>query len=160
MKHQFLHPIGVRITEVDSARLTAEDVDEVATLLARHGVAVMPDHEIDDNQFPCVSSFLRRADVHRRTLFSDQYGAYYTLPAEIRADIDGRFVTHVVTGLDGFENVSAKHPLVRVHPISGPATASCTAEWSPSVEHHIPIGRFCWGTGGLFGKVVDHRTDG
>ncbi|WP_186628797.1 TauD/TfdA family dioxygenase [Rhodococcus sp. BP22] len=172
MKHQVLHPIGVRITELDPARLTAEDVEEFATLLARHGVAVLPDHEIDDDQFlaflrsfgdlmftegerpvagypdlnvisnvgratPPKSTFhvdttyiehppaytsLRAVEVPTtggQTLFSNQYEAYDSLPAEIRADIDGRIVTHVVTGLDGFEDVSAKHPLVRVHPISG-----------------------------------------
>ncbi|MCZ4076798.1 TauD/TfdA family dioxygenase [Rhodococcus sp. H36-A4] len=172
MKHEILRPIGVRITEVDPARLSAEDLDEFVTLLARHGVAVMPDREIDDDQFlaflrsfgdlmftegespvagypdlnvisnvgrstPPKSTFhvdttyiehppaytsLRAVQVPTtggQTLFSNQYDAYDTLPAEIRADIDGRTVTHVVTGLDGFEDVSARHPLVRVHPISG-----------------------------------------
>lgn len=55
------------------------------------------------------------------TIFSDQYGAYDTLPADIRDDLDGRTITHVVTGLDLDEDQesSAVHPLFRRHPVSG-----------------------------------------
>ena len=54
------------------------------------------------------------------TLFSNQYAAYQTLPRRLRAELEGRTVRHVVTGLtlDDSEESSAEHPLFRVHPVS------------------------------------------
>ncbi|TPG27400.1 TauD/TfdA dioxygenase family protein [Mycolicibacterium hodleri] len=56
-----------------------------------------------------------------QTLFTNQYAAYETLPAKIRSWLDGRTVTHVVTGLelDEGQEASAVHPLFRIHPIAG-----------------------------------------
>ena len=54
------------------------------------------------------------------TLFSNQYAAYETLPARVRAELACRTVRHVVTGLalaEG-EQTTAVHPLFRTHPIS------------------------------------------
>jgi taurine dioxygenase len=56
-----------------------------------------------------------------QTLFTNQYAAYETLPRRVRGWLDGRTITHVVTGLDldeGQES-SAVHPVFRVHPRSG-----------------------------------------
>ncbi|MGC2655428.1 MAG: TauD/TfdA family dioxygenase [Mycobacterium sp.] len=55
------------------------------------------------------------------TLFTNQYLAYQTLPAQIREQLRGRFIRHVVTGLElgPDEETSASHPIFRVHPISG-----------------------------------------
>lgn len=55
------------------------------------------------------------------TLFSNQYLAYETLPPELRRQLDGRTITHVVTGLelDDTHETSAEHPIFREHPVSG-----------------------------------------
>lgn len=55
------------------------------------------------------------------TLFTNQYAAYETLPARIRGWLDGRTVTHVVTGLEleAEQEASAVHPIFRVHPVTG-----------------------------------------
>lgn len=61
------------------------------------------------------------------TLFTNQYRAFETLPAEVRARLEGRTIRHVVTGIDpsnlgdGDER-SAEHPVFRRHPISGRIT--------------------------------------
>ncbi|MBF4160267.1 TauD/TfdA family dioxygenase [Nocardioides sp. CBS4Y-1] len=55
------------------------------------------------------------------TLFSDQYAALDTLAPDLRAAVEGRTATHVVTGVDPGpgEQRSAEHPLVRPHPRTG-----------------------------------------
>jgi taurine dioxygenase len=55
------------------------------------------------------------------TLFTNQYRAFETLPEEVRSKLDGRTITHVVTGLDLDEDdeTAAEHPVFRPHPISG-----------------------------------------
>ncbi len=55
------------------------------------------------------------------TLFTDQYRAFDTLPADVRATLDGRTITHVVTGLElgPDDESSAEHPVFRRHPLSG-----------------------------------------
>lgn len=56
-----------------------------------------------------------------QTLFTNQYAAFESLPSRVRDWLDGRTVTHVVSGLHpgaGAET-SAVHPLCLVHPISG-----------------------------------------
>lgn len=73
---------------------------------------------------PPAYTALRAVEIPERggqTLFSDQYAALDTLPADVRANLAGRRVTHVVTGLnlrDGEES-SATHPIFRAHPRSG-----------------------------------------
>ncbi len=55
------------------------------------------------------------------TLFTNQYRAYDTLPAEVRDRLAGRTIRHVVSGLDlgpGAET-AAEHPVFRRHPVSG-----------------------------------------
>ena len=56
-----------------------------------------------------------------QTLFSNQYRAWDTLPEDLRADLETRTMTHVVTGLDLPDDAetSAEHPVVSVHPITG-----------------------------------------
>lgn len=55
------------------------------------------------------------------TLFSNQYLAFDTLPDDLRRQLDGRSITHVVTGVELGEDdeKSAEHPVFREHPLSG-----------------------------------------
>ncbi|MEO6881458.1 MAG: TauD/TfdA family dioxygenase [Mycobacteriaceae bacterium] len=55
------------------------------------------------------------------TVFTNQYRAYDTLPTRLRDRLDGRTITHVVTGLElgPDDETSAEHPVFRRHPISG-----------------------------------------
>jgi taurine dioxygenase len=55
------------------------------------------------------------------TMFSDQRRALATLPVEVRERIEGRAITHVVTGLelDDDAETSAEHPIIRAHPRTG-----------------------------------------
>lgn len=54
------------------------------------------------------------------TLFTNQYRAYETLSPELREDLEGRRIKHVVSGLDLGEDdeTEAEHPVFRPHPIS------------------------------------------
>jgi taurine dioxygenase len=55
------------------------------------------------------------------TLFTNQYRAHDTLPADVRVLLEGRTVRHVVSGLelDGDAETEAEHPVFRRHPVSG-----------------------------------------
>ncbi|MBW0117125.1 TauD/TfdA dioxygenase family protein [Pseudonocardia abyssalis] len=55
------------------------------------------------------------------TQFTNQYRAFDTLAPALRAELAGRTVTHVVTGLDLADDAetSAEHPVFRRHPRSG-----------------------------------------
>jgi taurine dioxygenase len=55
------------------------------------------------------------------TLFTNQYRAYDTLPADVRERLRGRTIRHEVTGLDlgPDDETAAEHPVFRPHPISG-----------------------------------------
>jgi hypothetical protein len=54
------------------------------------------------------------------TQFTDQYHAADTLPDDLRGRVEGRTITHVVTGVDPVEGESsAEHPVLRPHPLSG-----------------------------------------
>ncbi len=169
-----LAPVGARVHGVAVGALDAAAVSRMRTLLAGHGVLILPRQRCDDADFvrflqsfgelrfttgetpvphqpllnvitnagrsrPPRSSFhvdtsylrcppaytaLRAVTVPERgghTLFTDQYAAYRTLPARLRARVDGRTVTHVVTGLvlDAGAETSARHPLALRHPLSG-----------------------------------------
>ena len=54
------------------------------------------------------------------TQFTNQYHAYDTLPADVREQLAGRTITHVVTGLSlgPDAETSAEHPIFRPHPLS------------------------------------------
>ncbi len=54
-----------------------------------------------------------------QTLFTDQYRAYRTLPVEVRTTLDGRTMTHRVTGPGQGRETEAEHPVFRRHPVSG-----------------------------------------
>ncbi|NMO88410.1 TauD/TfdA family dioxygenase [Actinomycetospora sp. TBRC 11914] len=56
-----------------------------------------------------------------QTLFSNQYRAHDTLPADLRDRVAGRTIRHVVTGLDlgPDDEAAADHPVLRPHPVSG-----------------------------------------
>jgi taurine dioxygenase len=59
-------------------------------------------------------------DVGGETLFSDQYRAYETLPASVKARLAAATVLHRVSGLTLAEGEESQswHPLFRRHPIS------------------------------------------
>ncbi len=54
------------------------------------------------------------------TLFTNQYRACETLPGAVPADLKGRTITHVVTGLalDDDDETAAEHPVFARHPLS------------------------------------------
>jgi taurine dioxygenase len=73
---------------------------------------------------PPAYTALRAHTVPKRggqTLFSNQYAAHAALPRRVRRELDGRTITHVVTGLQlgPDQETSAVHPIFRTHPISG-----------------------------------------
>ena len=73
---------------------------------------------------PPVYTALRAVQVPAvggETLFTNQYRAYETLPPEVRANLRGRTIRHVMTGLtlDAQDEQVAEHPAFRRHPISG-----------------------------------------
>lgn len=75
-------------------------------------------------RLPPAYTALRAVQVPRRggaTLFTNQYRAAETLPADLRAEVAGRTITHVVTGLDLDDDAetSAEHPVLRPHPLTG-----------------------------------------
>jgi taurine dioxygenase len=57
------------------------------------------------------------------TVFTNQYRAYDSLSSDLREQLAGRLITHVVSGLDlpaeTETETSADHPVFRRHPISG-----------------------------------------
>lgn len=73
---------------------------------------------------PPAYTALRAVAVPERggqTLFTNQYAAYETLPTDIRHELRGRTITHVITGLElgPDAETSAAHPIIGVHPLSG-----------------------------------------
>lgn len=85
------------------------------------------------SQFHVDSSYLRVPPAYTalrtvtipdqggETLFTDQYAAHDTLPEALREQLEGRRITHVVTGLDLDDDAEtqAQHPVFRPHPLSG-----------------------------------------
>lgn len=55
------------------------------------------------------------------TLFTNQYRAFETLPVDVRTELAGRTIRHVVTGLDLDDDAetAADHPVFRQHPLCG-----------------------------------------
>lgn len=90
------------------------------------------------------------------TLFSNQYVAYDTLPDEMRDDLAGRSVTHVVTGVDPGDDAetAADHPIFLTHPRSGrialflSTPARCTAISGKTSQE----------TAGIIAYLVAHST--
>lgn len=87
---------------------------------------------------PPAYTALRAVEIPEQggeTLFTDQYAAYETLPADLRTSLEGRSITHVVTGLELSEDdeTAAEHPVFRPHPVTGrpvlylSAAARCAA---------------------------------
>lgn len=72
---------------------------------------------------PPAYTALRAVQVPERggaTLFTNQYRAFDTLAEQLRMGLQGRTITHVVTGLDlGDDEQAAEHPAFRRHPVSG-----------------------------------------
>jgi len=73
---------------------------------------------------PPAYTALRTVEVPAQggaTQFTNQYRAYETLPADLRDRLDGRTITHVVTGVEDTadQETSADHPVFRPHPVTG-----------------------------------------
>jgi taurine dioxygenase len=73
---------------------------------------------------PPAYTALRAVRIPERggqTLFTNQYRAYETLPEELYTELDGRTITHRVSGvvLDSDHETEAEHPVFRRHPLSG-----------------------------------------
>lgn len=73
---------------------------------------------------PPAYTALRAVQIPERggaTQFTNQYRAYETLPDDVRTLLDGRAITHVVTGLElgPDDETSAEHPVFRPHPLTG-----------------------------------------
>src|SRR6195952_1669294 len=73
---------------------------------------------------PPAYTALRAVEIPEKggeTLFTNQYRAFETLPQEVRDELDGRTIRHVVTGLDlgADDETEADPPVFRRHPISG-----------------------------------------
>ncbi|MET0700061.1 MAG: TauD/TfdA family dioxygenase [Mycobacterium sp.] len=168
-----LTPVGATVTGLRVDTLDEGTVSDMRYLLAEHGVVVLPDQDIGDDEFtrflrsfgqlmftvgetpvpghpdlnvisnvgratPPRSTFhtdtsyvrnppaytaLRAVEVPEHgghTLFTNQYTAYETLPGRVRDQLQGRTITHVVTGLDLDEDdeTAAEHPIFWVHPLS------------------------------------------
>ena len=170
-----LQPVGVRVTDLHLDAVTEDDVAHLRSLLARHGVVVLPDQHVDDTVFrgflasfgrlvPSVgetpvdgfpdlnvisnvgrstpprstfhvdTSYVRQPPVYTalravtipsqggETLFTNQYIAYDTLPAELRDRLAGRTVRHVVTGLQldaGATEAALRVAGARSRPLAG-----------------------------------------
>ena len=73
---------------------------------------------------PPAYTALRTVEVPAQggaTQFTNQYRAYETLPDDLRALLEGRTITHVVTGVDDTagQETQAEHPVFRPHPVTG-----------------------------------------
>jgi taurine dioxygenase len=130
---------------------------------------------------------LRAVEIPRQggeTMFTNQYRAYETLPADVAKDLEGRTITHVVTGLDLDEETpsSADHPVLRWHPIacrtslylSTPARCAAVSGLAPEeastlvaflYEHSTAAAntfRHAWSAGDMVmwdNRCVLHRAD-
>ena len=174
MKTTVLQPIGVQITDLALRDVDTDAVAELRRLLAEHGVAVLPQQDVDDDAFleflgrfgqlmfstgetpvagfpdlnvisnvgrttpprsvfhvdtsyvryPPAYTALRAVEIPAQggeTVFTNQYRAFETLPRDVRGALEGRTITHVVTGLDlgDDDETSAEHSAFLRHPISG-----------------------------------------
>ncbi len=73
---------------------------------------------------PPAYTALRAVRIPERggaTQFTNQYRAYDTLPDATKRELEGRTITHVVTGVELSEDdeSSADHPVFRPHPLTG-----------------------------------------
>jgi taurine dioxygenase len=75
---------------------------------------------------PPAYTALRAVEIPSRggeTVFTDQYRALETLPAELAEQVRERRIRHVVTGIDpalltADDETEAEHPVVRPHPLT------------------------------------------
>ncbi|GAA2013716.1 TauD/TfdA dioxygenase family protein [Nocardioides kribbensis] len=73
---------------------------------------------------PPAYTALRAVSIPERggaTQFTNQYLALESLDPDLRERVEGRTITHVVTGveLEEGDESSAEHPVVRPHPVTG-----------------------------------------
>lgn len=121
----FLRSFGeLTFTEGEQAAPNASDLNVVSNV----GRATPPhsSFHVDTSYVsrPPAYTALRAVTIPEQggeTVFSNQYRAYETLPASVHQRLQGRTVTHVVTGLDAasLTETEAQHPLFRRHPLTG-----------------------------------------
>lgn len=90
------------------------------------------------------------------TLFTNQYRAWETLPDDLREAVEGRTITHVVTGVELPEGAErqADHAIVRPHPRTGrPALYLSTAARCAAVS-----GLDDGAAAVLVARLLDHAT--
>ena len=174
MKLSTRHPVGAAVTDLQIEACSPDQIPALRTLLAEHGVMVIPGQAVDDSAFLAFlqlfgelafatgeipvdgfpdlnivsnvgraepprstfhvdTSYLKRPPAYTalravtipeqggETLFTNQYRAFDTLPADVVDALRGKSITHVVTGLElGDEDeTAADHPVLRRHPLSG-----------------------------------------
>jgi taurine dioxygenase len=112
-----LEPIGVEVTGLDLATADDARIDELRTLLAEHGVVVVPGQEgLGDDGLAALRGRIGDAlaatapERGGEALFGDRYRAYETLSSDIRMHLAGRTVT---------DGAGVEHPLFRRHPDTG-----------------------------------------
>ena len=175
MQIQALQPVGAIINQLNINQVADKDSKPLALLLARHGLLIFRNQQVDDGDFvaflkkfgpltftvgetpvknhpnlnvvsnvgrttrpktsfhidssyferPPAYTALRAVELPDRggeTLFTNQYKAYESLPADLKRKLEGKQVVHVVTGLDLSEEQEAEtravHPIFKIHPLS------------------------------------------
>ncbi|UJA20374.1 TauD/TfdA family dioxygenase [Thermoleophilia bacterium SCSIO 60948] len=107
---------------------------------------------------PALTS-LRAVEIPERggeTLFTNQYRAYDTLPAELRERLAGRTITHRVTGVDPGPDseTEAEHPVFHTHPISGRTAIYMSTPARCVAISGLPDDE----AGELIGRLFEHST--
>ena len=94
---------------------------EIVVIGGKRGVADVWHSDVTFSPTPPMASVLRMATCPRRggdTMWSNQYAAYESLSAPLQAMLDGLTAVHTATPF-GRPDTTARHPAVRVHPVTG-----------------------------------------
>ncbi len=91
-----------------------------------------------------------------QTLFTNQYAAADTLPDDVRAQVQGRTIRHVVTGvtLEEGDEAAAEHPILRPHPLTGRPALYLTTPARCAAVSGLPDDE----AQALIARLFDHAT--